>query len=437
MVDTLLSLAGAAVESAKAAGAAEAWASTSRSRQVEFSVRDGVLEKVSEATSQSLSLQVWVDGRYSSTSSTDLRPEELARLAREAVELTRALQPDPHRQVPDPALFAGRATVDLDLVDPTVQALTREQREALCREQNEALAGQDKVISATSGSTDGHGASAMVSSNGFQGSQESTWLWIGSEVTLQDAVGRPEGWMWAGGPHRAMVPAPAQVAAEAMKRARDRLGSQKGPTTRGLMVVEPSAAGRLLQSLLAAANAGAVQQGRSFWGSRLGKKAVSGKLTVTDEPLLPRGLASRLYDGEGIAAKAMPLIEGGVFKNLYVDTYYGRKLGMAPTTGGPSNRVVKPGKRDLAAIMSDLGEGVLVTSWLGGNADSTTGDFSLGMRGHHVTKGRAGPPIGEMNVTGNLVDLFSRLVEVGNDPWPYSALRAPTLVFEGVDFSGA
>jgi hypothetical protein len=25
---------------------------------------------------------------------------------------------------------------------------------------------------------------------------------------------------------------------------------------------------------------------------------------------------------------------------------------------------------------------------------------------------------------------------VGNDPWPYSSLRTPTLVFEGVQFAG-
>jgi PmbA protein len=41
-----------------------------------------------------------------------------------------------------------------------------------------------------------------------------------------------------------------------------------------------------------------------------------------------------------------------------------------------------------------------------------------------------------MNITGNLVDLFSKLVAIGNDPWPYSSIRAPTLVFEDVQFSG-
>ena len=54
-----------------------------------------------------------------------------------------------------------------------------------------------------------------------------------------------------------------------------------------------------------------------------------------------------------------------------------------------------------------------------------------------VAFGQVGAPIGEVNVSGNLLDLFSRLVEVGNDPRPYSTLRAPTLVFEDVQFSGA
>jgi PmbA protein len=41
-----------------------------------------------------------------------------------------------------------------------------------------------------------------------------------------------------------------------------------------------------------------------------------------------------------------------------------------------------------------------------------------------------------MNVTGNLAAIFQSLIAVGNDPYPYSSLRAPTLVFENVQFSG-
>lgn len=434
---SLLQQAAAAVEAAKAAGASDAWAGAGTSRQVEFSVRDGALEKVSEATTSSMALELWVDGRYSTHRTTDLRPESLARFAREAVALTRHLQPDPFRSIPDPALFEGRSDVDLDLVDPTVAALTREDREALCRAQNEQLAGQDGVVSATSGTSDGHGVSVSVSSNGFSGSHEHTWLWLGSELTMKQDDGLTEAWMWGGGPHRAQAPTPDAVAAETLKRARDREGSAKGPTRKGLMIVDPSAAASLVRRLLGPASGRSVQQGQSFWADRMDQPLLSDKLTIFDDPLLPRGLSSRHFDGEGIASRRLPIVDQGRLVNLYLDTYYARKLDRAPTTGGSSNVVVQPGRRDLAGIVADADQAIYVTSWLGGNADGTTGDFSFGMRGHLVQDGRIGAPVGEMNVTGNLLSLFASLVEVGNDPWPYSGTLAPTLVFDGVDFSGA
>jgi predicted Zn-dependent protease len=42
-----------------------------------------------------------------------------------------------------------------------------------------------------------------------------------------------------------------------------------------------------------------------------------------------------------------------------------------------------------------------------------------------------------MNVTGNLRDLFSQLELVGSDVYQYSSTLTPSLVFGGVDFSGA
>jgi PmbA protein len=53
-----------------------------------------------------------------------------------------------------------------------------------------------------------------------------------------------------------------------------------------------------------------------------------------------------------------------------------------------------------------------------------------------IEAGKIGEPIGEMNVTGNLLTMFSQLAEVGNDPWPYSSLLCPTLVFDDIQFSG-
>src|SRR5690606_15756678 len=147
------------------------------------------------------------------------------------------------------------------------------------------------------------------------------------------------------------------------------------------------AAVSLLSRLMGPASAAAIQQGRSFYAGKLGERLFSDKLTVVDDPLIPRGLASRHFDGEGISARPMPVIDAGVVAGLYVDTYYGRKLGMAPTTGSSSNRVVTPGTKDLPALLQEVGSGIYITSWLGGNSDSTTGDFSLGLRGHLIEGG--------------------------------------------------
>jgi PmbA protein len=428
-----------AVELAKSAGAKDAWVTASQSRDVEFNYRDGALEKVKDTTSRSLAVQIYAGGRYSSHQTTDLNPDRLGGFVKEAVAITRALEPDEFRSITDAGLFADRPTDDLDLVDGTVAALDRDQRLEWCQALDAATHTHDRVISATAAVYDGTNRSASASSNGFLGTQESTYCWLGSEVTLRDqGEKRAEEYFYAGGAHVADLPSAEEVGQKALKYALSRLDSQKGPTLKTTMVVDSRAAGSIIGRLLRPANARSVQQGRSFWAPLIGESAFSDKLTIVDDPLLKRGLRSRHYDGEGISAKALPIVENGVVRNIYVDTYYGRKGDMAPTTGSASNRRIATGDKSLQQLLADVGDGVYVTSWLGGNADATTGDFSLGLRGHMIENGEIGRPVGEMNVTGNLRDLFGRLELVGNDPYPYSfsAMLSPSLVFADVDFSG-
>lgn len=434
----LLQSATAAVEMARKAGAQDAWASLSRDRSVSYTYRDGKIEKVEESTSRGLGISLYVDGRYSSHSTTDLRPERLQSFITEAVALTRALQPDPHRKIPDPSLFKDRPTTDLERNDPAVARITREQREAWCAEMDARAHADKRVISAESGLFSGESQGASASSNGFTGTWDGGYVGYNCSATVREGEDkRPEGSASAVGRFLAGLPEPGKIADKALGRAIERLGSKKGPTIRATMVVDPEAAVSLLSRALGPGSAAAIQQGRSFWTGKLGQPLFGDKLTITDDPLIPRGLGSRHFDGEGISAKRMPVIERGVVKNLYIDTYYGRKLGMAPTTGSASNRVVALGDKNLAELLTQAGSGIYVTSWLGGNSDSTTGDFSLGLRGHLIENGKVGAPIGEMNVTGNLPALYRSLIAVGNDPYPYSSLRAPTLVFQDVQFSGA
>ncbi len=80
---------------------------------------------------------------------------------------------------------------------------------------------------------------------------------------------------------------------------------------------------------------------------------------------------------------------------------------------------------------------MFLTGLLGGNSDSTTGDFSHGFKGFEIVDGKLGRPVGEMNITGSHTTLWQNLIEVGNDPFMFASSRLPTLVFKDVSVSGS
>ncbi len=425
---------------ALAKGAKEAAAGTYRARHVEVAWRDGKLEKVTEATTRGLGLDLYVDGRYASVSTSDLRPEALERFVEDAVALARTLAPDPHRRLPEPELYEGQAKVDLELEDPAYGALdagTRRELAEAAEAAARAVPGAERILSCTTSTSDTRAESVLVQTNGFEGTKRGTDFWISAEVTVKDPDGRrPDEYAASGGRFRSAMEPPEAVGRRAAERALARIGSVKGESAVMTMAVDNRAAGRLVAALLGPLAAASVQQKRSFMEGKIGESIGSALLDVADDPLVPRGLGSRLYDGEGIAAKRFAVFERGALRSYFVDTYYGRKLGMPPTTARSSNLVWGLGERSLEGLVGEMGQGILVTGFLGGNSNGTTGDFSLGVRGFRVRGGRVAEPVGEMNVSGNHLELWRRLAAVGNDPYPYSAMRTPTLVFDGVQLAG-
>ena len=79
----------------------------------------------------------------------------------------------------------------------------------------------------------------------------------------------------------------------------------------------------------------------------------------------------------------------------------------------------------------------MVTGFLGGNTNGTTGDFSFGIRGLLLERGEIAASLSEMNVAGNLLGLLETVAEVGNDPWTWSTVRCPSMFWPEVQFSGS
>ncbi|ATB37576.1 hypothetical protein CYFUS_002998 [Cystobacter fuscus] len=429
-----------AVDLARRHGANEASATAGRMRELEVQWRDGRVEKVSEATTRGLSLQLFVDGRYSAVSTSDLRPDALDRFISDSIAMTRVLTPDEHRRLPEPEFYAGRASLELMIEDPRQTQLSSEERQRFARELEEGARsadGKGAILSVTTGFGDLSREVFRVTSNGFEGGSRSTQFAASAEVSVQDPDGRrPEEGDSGFSRFFEDLPSASALGRRAGERALGRIGSVKGASAVLPMVVDNKAAGRLVSMLLASMVGGAIQQKRSFLDGKLDQQVGSPLLSLSDEPHLKRGLGSRLFDGEGITSRPMALFEEGVLRTYFIDSYYARKLQTRPTTGGPSNLSWKLGTKDRAGLLADLGEGILVTGFLGGNSSALTGDFSLGIQGFRVRGGQLAEPISEMNISGNQLDLWKRLVAVGSEPYRYSTSRTPTLVFEGVQFAG-
>jgi PmbA protein len=438
---SLMSAAVDAHDLSRALGADEVSVSVSRSSEISLQRRAGKLEQSQRATSLGLSVSLLVGDRFSSHSTSDLRPEALRAFLERAVDATRALEPEVERRQADGAL-CGRGSPDelLDQNDGTWAALTASERGEKARELEaavDALPHRNRIISATVALGDSSSESVRVMTNGFVGEHRGTAFGMSVEMTLEEPGGRrPEAWSHYGANHQQDLPNVAFLADEAWKRAEQRLASGPIASGRYPMLLENHAAGRILGVIGGPLSGSELHQGRSCLAGKKGAVIGSSKFSLYDDPTIPRGLGSRPWDGDAFRARPMPVVEAGVLQNYYLSLYYARKLGMDPTSGGRSNWVVPPGERSVAAILKDMPKCIVVTGFLGGNGNGVTGDFSYGVQGMLYENGVATANLSEMNISGNVLEIFHQFEESANDPYLYSSVRSPSLVFDGVQFSG-
>ncbi len=440
MSQELLDLAASVVKATQALGAEEVRVGVSEGTQTSIGRRDRQVETASASTSRSLGLSLLAEGRWSSHSTSDLRPEALADFLKTAVAATRVLEPDPDRALA-PAELCGRGSTEahLDHLDPAWFTFTADERGAWAEALEAAtlaLADQ-RLISAEAHVSDGQGSAAVVTSHGFADTSQSASFGFYAGVTLQDDDGRkPEGGAGYSACYRSDLPSVELVAEEAWAKAREALGAGPIASGRYPLVLQNRVVGRILGMLGGPLSGHALHHGRSCLAEKLGEAIGSKHLTIFDDPTIPRGLGSTPWDGDLMVAHPRPVVTEGVLNTFYLSTYYARKLGKPPTTSGRSNWVVPPGQRSWQEIVGGEAKAILVTGFLGGNANPLTGDFSFGIRGRLLENGEPTACLSEMNLSGNLLQIFHQLAEVANDPWTWSSTICPTLVFEDQAFSG-
>ncbi len=436
----VLELAKWAAKAAKSRGAADVRVNANRGTECILEWRDGKVDRVRESTTLSLEASLFVDGRYSVNTTSDIRKPALEKFLDETIAMTRALARDPHRVLPDASRYANRFAGDLKLRAPGAEATSAAFRRRAVADLEKAARsgpGAAKIVSVTTACSNAIWEWATVASNGMEGTDAQSSFALSASVSVGDAGGRkPRDYSSAVCCASGSLPSAEQIGRDAAERTMRRIGARPRETRDYPCVIEARCVNNLVGGLLAALQGNNIQQKRSFLADKLDQGLTNALMTLVDDPYVVGGLGSRLFDNEGMTTQKRVIVDKGVLKHFYLDTYYAHKLKMEPTSGGTTNLLWDLGKRDLAGLIEQMGTGLLITGFNGGNSNSATGDFSTGVSGMWIEGGKAVSPIAEMNLTGNHLTFWKKLLEVGSDAYVYSSHRHPSLRFDNVQFSG-
>ena len=404
-----------------------------------FEYRNNQLDRLHQSSENKLYIELFVDGKYGTLSTNKLDKEELEYFIKEGIASTRYLTVDVCRQLPQPEKYYKANTSDeLNLFDSSFLIHSVEEKIDLIKSNVEEVYGSDdRIVSVTASYDDGCGAEYMIASNGFESEESDTAFSLSAEVSLKtDSDARPEAFFYDSAIFWDNLKK-TNIASIALKKVISKLGQQKIKSGKYSILLDNMVSSRLFSPLISAMYGSALQQKNSFLIDKLNTKIVSDKLTVMDKPHTQSVFGARWYDGEGVATRNQTLIENGILNTYFIDTYNALKMNVPPTIASPSVITLKQGSNDMNGLLELMHNGILVTGFNGGNTNGTTGDFSFGIEGFLVEKGIATTPIAEMNITGNILELWNNLVEVGCDPFSrVSNRQIPSLLFENVSVSG-
>ena len=445
MADDRLDLLTDLVRRAQRAGADSADAVLFEAAALQVTHRLGKPEDLERSEGRDLGLRAFVGRRSAVVSSNDFAPEGFAALAERAVAMARAAPEDPYAGLADPDLIA-KSWPELELDDgqePSADALYAEA--AAC--EAAALAVPGVTNSEEAGSSWSRARIALAASNGFAGAYSASSHGFSVSVLAGEGAGMERDYDHSSARWRSELAAPEDVGRSAGERAVARLKPRKVKTQKVPVVFDPRVSRSLIGHFAGAISGAAVARGTSFLKNKLGQPVFAKGVSIVDDPHRMRGLASKPFDGEGVANRRMALLEDGVLQTWLLDSSSARQLGLrsaghaARGTSGPpgpstSNLYMAAGAPSPDALIADIASGFYVTELIGMGVNPVTGDYSRGAAGFWIERGQRAFAVSELTIAGNLKEMFLNLAPASDLVFRYGS-NAPTLRIEGMTVAGA
>jgi PmbA protein len=398
-------------------GATAAEIGVSASIGLSVDVRMQAVETVEHCRDKGFGVTVYFDQRKGSASTTDTRPEAIAKTVEAACRIAQYTQPDLCAGLPEKKYLATEWPKDLSLYHPwdmsTEQAIDMAMAcEALAMKLDKKIVNSEGASVNTSSSLQVYGNSI-----GFLQDFMSTRHGLSCSVIAEKRGKMQRDYSYTVARDAGDLSSLEWVAQQAAKRTLAKLSPKKIPTGEVPVIFAAEVATGLMGSFLSAINGANLYREASFLGGYLEQSIFPSWMSITEDPFVKKGLASCPYDAEGVSVRKRDLIRQGVLQGYLLDCYSARKLKMETTgnAGGAHNIIVSHQDKNLTMLLSILNKGLLVTDVMGQGINLVTGDYSRGASGFWVENGQIQYPVEEITVAGNLKDMYRGIQAIGND----------------------
>lgn len=407
--------------------------------------RMGALEDVERSEGLDLGVRLMFGRRQASVSTTDVSAASLGALIERCAAMAKAAPEDPYVGLAPAARLAKPPFPDLDLGDyaePGTETLKDRAR----RCEAAALAVKGVVNSSGAGANYSEGRKWFATSHGFFGESGGSHHSVSVSVIAEDGNGMETDYDYDSKTHAADMRDAEAIGARAGKRTVERLSPRRVKSQTAPVIFDNRLSNSLIGHLAGAVNGAAIARGVSFLKSKLGERIFPAGMVVIDDPFIKRGHGSRPFDGEGVAAQALNLIDDGVLTQWLLNSAQARQLKLETNgratrgaSGGPgsgsTNLYLKAGAKTPAALIADAGTGLLVTDMFGPQVNSNTGDYSVGCSGFWIEGGARAFPVSEITIAGNLLDMYGSLV-AADDLEFRGSTNAPSLLVGAMTIAG-
>jgi PmbA protein len=425
------------VQLAKSAGATAAEAEISVGSGQNVSVRVGETETIEYNRDKGMSVTVYFGQQRGHASSSDLSAQALQDTVAAACNIARYTAKDEFCGLADPALMAS-SIPDLDLYHPW--PLSVEEAITLARECETTALAVDKRITNSEGAAVSiyEGMFAYANSHGFAAGYPSSRHSVSCSVIAGDNEAMQRDYWYSSARAAADLLSAQTVGRIAGERTVRRLGCRRVKTAQVPVLFEAPLAAGLISHLVSAISGGNLYRKSSFLLDSLGQQIMAPQISITEQPHLPRGLASAPFDNEGVMTEPRTIVQDGVLQGYMLSSYSARKLGMQSTgnAGGNHNLIVSHGDLDFDGLLKTMHTGLLVTELLGHGLNMVTGDYSRGAAGFWVENGVIAYPVEEITIAGNVRDMFRQIVAVGSDVLVQGSKQTGSILIERMTVAG-